>query len=88
MKASIDISLYPLNSDYIPAIQNFIDRIQLDPNVAVKRNDLTTQIYGDYDYVMDLLKVEVRHSWEVYGSGVFAVKILMGDLRGLSDEEI
>ena len=56
--------------------------------MAVKRNDLTTQIYGDYDHVMDLLKVEVRHSWEVYGSGVFAVKILMGDLRGLSDEEI
>ncbi len=60
MKASIDISLYPLNSDYIPAIQNFIDRIQLDPNVAVKRNDLTTQIYGDYDHVMDLLKVEIK----------------------------
>ena len=86
MKASVDISLYPLNSDYIPAIQDFIDRVQLNPNVAVKRNDLTTQIYGDYDHVMDLLKVEILHSWQVYGSGVFTVKILMGDLRGLSDE--
>ena len=31
MKASVDISLYPLADDYIPAIKEFIDRVQLYP---------------------------------------------------------
>ncbi len=86
MKTSVDISLYPLSEDYIPAIKEFIERIQQYPDVNVLRNDLTTQLYGDYDSVMDLLKVEIRHSWDKYGKGIFVVKFLLDDLRGLADE--
>jgi len=64
MKASVDISLYPLADEYIPAIKEFIDRVQKYPEIAVIRNDLSTQLYGDYEQIMDLLKVEVRLSWE------------------------
>lgn len=85
MKISIDISLYPLADDYIPAIAEFINRIGSHPDVAIVRNDLATQLYGDYDTVMDLLKREIRHSWETWGKGVFVVKFLMDDLRGLAD---
>jgi hypothetical protein len=52
----------------------------------VTRNDLSTQIFGDYDVVMDLIKSEIRISWEKYGEGVFVIKYLLGDLRGLADE--
>lgn len=86
MKASVDISLYPLADKYIPAIQEFIDRVQEYPEVAVVRNDLSTQLYGDYDQIMDLLKVEVRLSWEKYGKGIFVIKFLQDDLRGLSGD--
>ena len=85
MKTSLDISLYPLADKYIPAIQDFIDRIDMNPNVVVVRQDLSTQIYGDYDEVMDLLKSEIRTSWETFAEGVFVVKFLLGDLRGLAD---
>ena len=85
MKASVDISLYPLADDYIPAIQEFIDRVQTYPEVAVVRNDLSTQIYGDYDVVTDILKAEIRLSWEKYGESIFVVKYLRDDLRGLAD---
>ena len=67
MKASVDISLYPLADEYIPAIKEFIERVQEYPEVAVVRNDLSTQLYGDYELIMDLLKVEVRLSWENTG---------------------
>ena len=56
MKTSIEISLYPLKEDYVPSIREFIERISAAPNVHVVRTDLSTQLYGDYDEVMDLLK--------------------------------
>ncbi|HIG42938.1 MAG: YkoF family thiamine/hydroxymethylpyrimidine-binding protein [bacterium] len=85
MKVSVDVSLYPLADDYIPAIQEFIDRVQTYSDVAVVRNDLSTQIYGDYDVVTDILKTEIRLSWEKYGRSIFVVKYLQDDLRGLAD---
>jgi uncharacterized protein YqgV (UPF0045/DUF77 family) len=86
MKASVDISLYPLADEYIPAIKEFIDRVQQYPEIAVVRNDLSTQLYGDYEQIMDLLKVEVRLSWEKYGKSIFVIKLLRDDLRGLAGD--
>ena len=49
------------------------------------RNDLSTQLIGDFDTLMDLLKIEIRASWETFGKGVFVIKFLAGDLQGLKD---
>ena len=86
MKITLDISLYPLADEYLPAIQEFIQRIQQYPDVAVVRTDLSTQLFGEYDDVMGLIKEEIRHSWEKYGKGVFVIKFFMDDLRGLADD--
>ena len=80
------MSLYPLNDDYIPAIKEFIERVGQYDDVAVKRNDLSTQLYGDYEQLMDLLKVELRLSWEKYGKSIFVIKFLRDDLRGLASD--
>ena len=85
MDASIDISLYPLTDEFIPVVKDFIERICAYPQVNVVRGDLSTQIFGDYERIMDLLKDEIRHSWETHGKGVFVIKFLMDDLRGLKD---
>ena len=86
MKISVDISLYPLADEYIPAIKEFIERVQLYPEVAVVRNDLSTQLYGDYEQVMEILRVEVKLSWEKYGKSIFVIKLLRDDLRGLASD--
>jgi|TARA_B110000977_G_scaffold150083_1_gene190260 uncharacterized protein YqgV (UPF0045/DUF77 family) len=86
MKASVDISLYPLADEYIPAIKEFIERVQEYPEIAVLRNDLSTQLYGDFNQIMELLTVEVKLSWEKYGKGIFVIKFLRDDLRGLSSD--
>ena len=86
MKASIDISLYPLTEDYLPAIQTFISNLSQYDDIAITRNDLSTQMFGDYDRVMDILKQEIRLSWETYGKGIFVVKFLLDDQRGLADD--
>jgi len=86
MKASVDISLYPLADEYIPAIKEFIERVQEYPEIAVVRSDLSTQLYGDFNQIMELLTVEVKLSWEKYGKGIFVIKFLKDDLRGLSSD--
>ena len=86
LKASIDMSLYPLADDYLPAIKEFIERVAGYQGIAVKRNDLATQLFGDYEQIMDILKVEIRRSWETHGKGIFVVKFLMDDLQGLADD--
>jgi len=86
LKASIDMSLYPLADDYIPAIKEFIESLASYDRIAVKRNDLSTQLFGDYDQIMDILKIEIRRSWETHGKGIFVVKFLMEDLQGLADD--
>lgn len=86
MKASVDISLYPLADEYIPAIKEFIERVQEYPEIAVVRTDLSTQLYGDFDQIMALLTAEVKLSWEKYGKGIFVIKFLRDDLRGLASD--
>jgi hypothetical protein len=88
MQISVDISLYPLTADYLPAIGDFIRRVGRYPGVHIVRNDLSTQLFGDHDTLMELLKVELAHSWAQYGKGIFVIKFLAGDLRGLADDGI
>lgn len=80
MKISVDISLYPLKDDYLPAIESFIERADATPGINVVKNRLSTQLFGDYDQIMDWLKVEFKRTYEEYGQGIFATRFLMGDL--------
>ena len=59
LQASVDISLYPLKEEYIPAIADFIDRIGQYPDVHITRNDLSTQLFGDHDRIIHILREEV-----------------------------
>ena len=41
---------------------------------------MSTQVFGDYDLVMDVMKKEIRHSYEQYGRAIFVCKFIEGDL--------
>ena len=80
MKVSVELSLYPLNADYIPAIKAFIDALEHESGLTVVRNTMSTQVFGDADAVFDALKRLVQQSWAAYGKGAFVMKVLPGDL--------
>ncbi|WP_334078395.1 hypothetical protein [Microbulbifer sp. M83] len=80
MKISVEISKYPLRDEYIPAIQDFIDRLNQHPDLRVITNTMSTQVFGDYDLVMDTLKQEIRASYEKFGRAIFVCKFIDGDL--------
>ena len=81
MKVSVDLSLYPLADEYVPAIIDLIHRLQAREGIEVVRNALSTQLFGDYDLVMKALADELRHSWEQHGRAVLVAKFILGDVR-------
>ncbi len=81
MKASLEISLYPLNEEYKPAIKDFIKRCDAHENVEVFPNRMSTQLFGEMKDIMALMEKEIERSWKKYGRSVFVCKLLKGDRR-------
>ena len=76
MKIGVEISLYPLTEDYIPPIRGFIDRLNADGRFKVVTNDMSTQVFGAYDEVMEALTREMRPTFERDGKSIFVMKVL------------
>ena len=76
MEISVEISKYPLADDYIPAIKSFIDRLNQLEGLTIVTNTMSTQVFGDYDLVMDTLKEEMRLSWKQFGKSIFVCKFI------------
>lgn len=92
MRASIDISLYPLAEDYAPAVKDFIDRLERGAreltDCHVVRGDLSTQIFGAFPDLLRLLADEIPASWAHWGKGAFVLKVLRDDLRGIGTPDV
>jgi uncharacterized protein YqgV (UPF0045/DUF77 family) len=74
MKASIDISLYPLTKDYPEIITDFILKLRERQGIKVETNGLSTQIFGDYDILMDILKHDIGQVLSLH-KAVFVLKL-------------
>lgn len=78
MKVSVDISLYPLDKNYEKPIVAFIEKLKESP-FTVLENPLSTQVYGEYDEVMDLIKNAMKETFITEEMAVFAMKFIKGD---------
>lgn len=74
MIATVEISMYALSDDYEKKVIDFIQRIKQNKNIRVEVNGLSTQLFGEYDILMDVLKKEMRSDFE-NGKAVFIMKI-------------
>ena len=81
MQLSVEISKYPLNANYIPAIQDFIDRMNTYDSLTVLTNTMSTQVFGDYDDVMNAIKNEMKSSFEKDLKQVMVMKFINSNLR-------
>lgn len=79
MKISIDISYYPLNESYKTPIKAFIASLQGHEGIEVRTNTMSTQVFGDYDEVMDLLRTKMKAAMDLPHS-VFILKVINADL--------
>ena len=76
MEISVEISMYPLTEDYLGYIKDFIERLENTQGISVVGNTISTQIFGHYDRVMDILKKEIKASWDEFGRSIFVCKFL------------
>jgi uncharacterized protein YqgV (UPF0045/DUF77 family) len=81
MRVAVDISLYPLDADFIPPIKDVIERFNTHDRVEVVTNPMATQLRGEYDDVMAALKQEIGATFEQLPKAVFAIKILNNPLE-------
>tara|TARA_Y100000748_G_C15433360_1_gene464179 strand:- start:179 stop:412 length:234 start_codon:yes stop_codon:yes gene_type:complete len=68
----------PLNDNYKDVIKDFILSIR-NSELKVLENPLSTQIYGDYDKLIDLLKVEIKDVFSNNEGIIVNLKIVNGD---------
>lgn len=74
MKLRAEISLYPLKDEFIPLIDDFISRLNRHEGVNVWTNDMSTQIFGEYDVIMKIIQEEMKTSFENYSKMIFVAK--------------
>ena len=80
MRLTAELSLYPLNNDYILVVQGFIDDLRSQPELTVVTNAMSTQVNGDYDRVFDAVKDVLARSVDTCGEQVLVCKFIAWDL--------
>lgn len=81
MNTSVEISYYPLHGDdFVPPIKAFIDRLNTHPGIVVQTNGMSTQVFGEFSKVMQILTTEIEKSFENPYS-VFVMKVVNADLN-------
>ncbi len=78
MKISVELTLTPLQDDFEQPIINFIKKLR-NSGLTVLENPLSTQVYGEYDRVMDLLTNEIKDVFELIDKGLILLKIVKSD---------
>ena len=76
MKASVEISMYPLTKDYEGFVLDFIARLRVHDGLRVEVNTLSTQIFGDYDAIMNALQQEIKLSFQQGVTASMVIKVL------------
>jgi uncharacterized protein YqgV (UPF0045/DUF77 family) len=79
MDIGVEISLYPLETEFAAVIHSFIDRLNAAGHLRVVSNSMSTQVFGPYDEVLDTVRRELRATFEGLESGsgkaVFVMKV-------------
>ena len=76
MNIAVDISLYPLDNNFIPHIKDFIKRLQENESIEVVTNPMSTQVRGEYEIVMRIIQKEIKKTFLESSKAVFAIKVL------------
>ena len=82
MEISVDISMYPLQQEFEAPILVFISQLEKEESVEVVRNELSTQIHGDYKTIMALLEQEMFSVFTEIPDSIFVLKFVGNNRQG------
>jgi len=82
MEISVDISMYPLQKEFKTPILAFISQLEEETSVEVVRNELSTQIHGEYKTIMALLEKEMFSVFTEIPDSIFVLKFVGNNRQG------
>lgn len=82
MKISAELSLYPLKSGYVPDIEHYISRLNDQADIEVRTNSMSTQVFGDYEAVMQAIQTCTREVFASDNAVSLVCKFLNTDRSG------
>jgi len=83
MEISVDVSMYPLQPEFEAPILAFIAMLEKEKSVEVVRNELSTQVHGDYKVIMSLLEKEMFSVFQEIPDSIFVMKFVGNNRRGI-----
>ncbi|WP_036380365.1 YkoF family thiamine/hydroxymethylpyrimidine-binding protein [Muricauda sp. MAR_2010_75] len=78
MKISVELTLTPLQDNFEPPIIDFIKKLRAS-GLTVLENPLSTQVFGEYEKVMELLQTEIKEAFENLEHVVLTMKMVKSD---------
>lgn len=78
MNISVELTYSPLRDTYEDEIIRFIKALRAS-DLTVLENPLSTQVFGPYDRVMEVLTKEIKNSLSKVEQGVFFIKMVKTD---------
>lgn len=78
MDISVELTFSPLQDDFEEHIINFIKKLRIS-GLTVLENPLSTQVFGKYDAVMNVLNAEIKEAFELMDKGLLFMKVVKSD---------
>ncbi|QCX02197.1 hypothetical protein FGM00_19510 [Aggregatimonas sangjinii] len=78
MNISIELTFSPLQDDFEEHIITFIKKLRAS-GLTLLENPLSTQVFGEYDTVMQVLHTEIKTAFELMDKGLLYMKIVKSD---------
>jgi uncharacterized protein YqgV (UPF0045/DUF77 family) len=78
MDISVELTFSPLQDDFEQHIIDFIKKLR-SSGLTVLENPLSTQVFGSYDTVMQVLSKEIKIAFELMDRGLLFMKIVKSD---------
>jgi uncharacterized protein YqgV (UPF0045/DUF77 family) len=80
MRVTVELSLYPLHDEPIPAILAFINGLDEDGRLEIVVNQMSTQLRGDLGDVMPCVHAALQRAFASGKPQVLVAKFLNSDL--------
>lgn len=78
MQLSVELTLYPLQDEYLDIIRQVIAKLNAFENIEINTFPTATILVGEYDKVMSALNETIAWSYNTFGKCVFVAKFLPG----------
>ena len=78
MQISIELSLTPLQDDFEDPIKDFIKTLRTS-GFSVIESPLSTQIFGDYDRLMEFLTEEIKEIFQSSDHILLNMRLIKGN---------